>query len=249
MPWKKLVRFSALALAGLLLTFLSAVIPAGWNSIYSYSPREIRTISTPASLRPSYLGDSWPLSFSAQQCRPLWFQAADGETILCDGFGTTVTQLTFIDTTDNADQSETGRSVIHYSLDIFSHGWPFRALAYHEHGIGGGLPSSLAIPLVEDAAERAGWRRGIEFPSWITIDRSIPRKIPLIPIMPGLIVDFVFWTGVVWVVFIAPFRIRRMFQRHQRLKRGQCLKCGYDLAGLPRCPECGQYTKPDAQNA
>ncbi len=38
----------------------------------------------------------------------------------------------------------------------------------------------------------------------------------------------------------------RPLLRLQRLRKGQCLECGYHLIGLPapRCPECGKAFDP-----
>ena len=50
-----------------------------------------------------------------------------------------------------------------------------------------------------------------------------------------------------WLLFAGLARwpalafVRGPLRRWRRRKRGQCLHCGYNLAGLPerRCPECG----------
>jgi len=65
----------------------------------------------------------------------------------------------------------------------------------------------------------------------------IERPIPVRPILPGFIVNTLFyaaiWFGVLFVPGIAKRAIRR--------KRGRCVKCGYDLRGdvAAGCPECG----------
>ena len=58
--------------------------------------------------------------------------------------------------------------------------------------------------------------------------------IPLRP-LPGLAYSWFFWAALAYLPLsgFSLLRIRR------RLKRGWCPRCAYDLAGVPRCPECG----------
>jgi len=62
------------------------------------------------------------------------------------------------------------------------------------------------------------------------------RMIPLRPIWPGFAINTIFYTMILWLPF-APFQLRR----YRRVKRGLCIKCGYDLRGAvhEKCPECG----------
>jgi hypothetical protein len=62
--------------------------------------------------------------------------------------------------------------------------------------------------------------------------------IPGRPIWPGFAINTVFYAAILWVLFAAPFALRRW----RRIKRGLCPKCGYDLRGSATtnaCPECG----------
>jgi hypothetical protein len=46
---------------------------------------------------------------------------------------------------------------------------------------------------------------------------------------------------------VLEFRRRRL--RKNRLAKGLCVRCGYDLRATPeRCPECGNFTKPSADS-
>ena len=59
-------------------------------------------------------------------------------------------------------------------------------------------------------------------------------------------------SGPGWLIALFPFLyptvlvFRGPLRRRRRRRRGLCLKCGYDLRGLPepRCPECGTPTQP-----
>ena len=52
-----------------------------------------------------------------------------------------------------------------------------------------------------------------------------------------LFVPFLFFAAYPTLAFI-----RGPLRRHRRRKRGLCVRCGYNLTGLPepRCPECGE---------
>jgi hypothetical protein len=61
--------------------------------------------------------------------------------------------------------------------------------------------------------------RGVMAPAWFVV--------LILAIFPAM-----------WVICLCRERIRR---RRRRLRRGECLHCGYDLRATPqRCPECGR---------
>lgn len=65
--------------------------------------------------------------------------------------------------------------------------------------------------------------------------------LPLRPIWRGLAVDAVFYAAVLWLLSWLLFVPRRFISELARMRRGGCLRCGYQLnydfaAG---CPECG----------
>ena len=62
------------------------------------------------------------------------------------------------------------------------------------------------------------------------------RTLPLIPLWPGFAVNTLFYGTVLWLLIPGPFVLRR----HIRMKRGQCVKCGYPLGESPVCSECGR---------
>ncbi len=64
--------------------------------------------------------------------------------------------------------------------------------------------------------------------------------VPLWPLWPGFAINTVFYAAILWLPF-APFQLRR----YKRVKRGHCIKCGYDLRGAEHevCPECGERTR------
>ncbi len=66
---------------------------------------------------------------------------------------------------------------------------------------------------------------------------SYPVILPVHVLWPGLVINTIFYAALLWLITLGQFTARRMI----RVKRGLCLKCGYDLRGTSGggCPECG----------
>jgi hypothetical protein len=79
---------------------------------------------------------------------------------------------------------------------------------------------------------------GVQLPR----DREFnPRALPLTPLWPGFAVNTLFYAGVWWVLLWGAATIRQ----RRRIRRNQCVRCGYSRTGLIEsspCPECGFAT-------
>ncbi len=62
------------------------------------------------------------------------------------------------------------------------------------------------------------------------------------PLWTGFALNTAGYAAALWLMAFAPFAVRRFFRRRRR-KRGRCERCGYPVAGLARCPECGLEAK------
>ena len=59
--------------------------------------------------------------------------------------------------------------------------------------------------------------------------------LPWLPVWPGFAINTVFYAFVLWLLFAAPFAMRR----RRRIKRGLCPKCAYPVGASDVCTECG----------
>jgi hypothetical protein len=68
--------------------------------------------------------------------------------------------------------------------------------------------------------------------------RDIPavRVVPYQPIWPGFAINTLFYAGILWLLFAAPFALRR----RRRIKRGLCPACAYPVGASDVCTECGK---------
>jgi hypothetical protein len=68
---------------------------------------------------------------------------------------------------------------------------------------------------------------------------DIPRVLPLRPLWPGFAINTIFYAALLWVLWIAPGKIRRFI----RIRRHRCPACGYQIDSAPGigpvCSECG----------
>ena len=114
-------------------------------------------------------------------------------------------------------------------------GWPMRCLwcASSDGTRKPGVVWERAL-LVPDRLAREG-------ASFTYFDGTLGKHpLPIGMIGNGLAANTAFY-GAVWVVPV--FGIPAL-RRWRRRRRGRCVGCGYELAGLATCPECGRIAGP-----
>ena len=77
--------------------------------------------------------------------------------------------------------------------------------------------------------------------SWqFGLQTSFGRSLPVIPAWPGFAINTVFYAVILWLLFAAPFALRR----RRRMRRGLCPACAYPVGESPVCTECGKAIRP-----
>jgi hypothetical protein len=111
-------------------------------------------------------------------------------------------------------------------------GWPLMAMMC-EFG-----RSSYLLDVLGVQVERYS---GIALPDGTAdiMDGDRHRALPLRPIWPGFAINALFYAGILWLLFVAPFALRR----RRRIKRGLCPACAYPVGNSDVCTECGKPVK------
>jgi len=97
------------------------------------------------------------------------------------------------------------------------------------------VPSRSCVALcVPDCAFAT--RLGVtETPSFGVKTGSPYRPLPIVPLWRGFAINSLVFA----LMLFAPLMLVPALRSVRRGRRGRCLECGYDLAGLAKCPECG----------
>ena len=66
------------------------------------------------------------------------------------------------------------------------------------------------------------------------------RALPLHLLETGFAINTIFYAAILWLLFAAPFALRR----RRRIKRGLCPACAYPIGTSPVCTECGMLLPP-----
>ncbi len=109
-------------------------------------------------------------------------------------------------------------------------GFPLRSLRRVEFVIGSSGQS-------DDALHLSRFQTGLPLPAWLGFDTAKDRRLPLLPLWPGLVANTLIY-GLLWWLGLAA---RRMVICNRRFRRGLCPICRYDLGfnNTAGCPECG----------
>jgi len=108
-------------------------------------------------------------------------------------------------------------------------------------------------------AHRAGWpmfavsgtsfgeyrdQRPSELPSRWLLEFGQPAstlrvELPYRLVWPGSAINTVFYAVMLWLLFAAPFTLRR----RRRVRKGLCVKCAYPVGESDICTECGRAVR------
>ena len=108
---------------------------------------------------------------------------------------------------------------------------------FHQSGVHVGLPcrSMCSQSRSPSGSRTAMGYTGIRVPPSMTLDDAAWRRFPTEFLWPGFAINTVFYAVILWLLFAAPFALRR----RRRIRRGLCPKCAYPVGTSDVCTECG----------
>jgi hypothetical protein len=124
------------------------------------------------------------------------------------------------------------------------YGWRLSFLGTEPLGSRGARVTTSGFPCNCFQAVYAYWSGQYVRTGWQHPDLWPLPEIEVLPtsiLWPGFAINTLFYAAVLWLLFAAPFALRRRLVIRRRIKRGLCPKCAYDLraAQSNTCPECG----------
>jgi hypothetical protein len=117
--------------------------------------------------------------------------------------------------------------------------WPLRHVAPFSRFVVGRARSGWPVLSMEYSLwEDAEPNRVVSRYAWL-LQRN-GRALGSRPLWPGFVINTVFYAVLLWLLFAAPFALRR----RRRIKRSLCPACAYPVGASDVCTECGKPVTP-----
>ena len=221
-----IAQASLILLIGATLAIVSAWIPA-----YSVSKA-----SPPRRLEPTTPAHAWRLSFIPEATIMHWFEYR--------ATGVRIDEVWFTMWSGGSPGGNQGSTYV-------SMGWPIPCLQMRDTGLFSGAASGRALgglarlgiftlpsgsaattPPATTARTVQDW--------WIYGLQLGAHRYPLRPLPLAFFVNTLAWSLVVLAAYLIHTRLRD----RRRASKGLCTACGYPVAGMSVCPECGAPRVP-----
>src|SRR5262245_28744872 len=116
-------------------------------------------------------------------------------------------------------------------LLMFRAGWPTRSMSWHAW-----LDTMRNARGFQFYETGDIWADGIDLqPADADHYMKNWRRLPVRPIWAGSALNTILYAAIIWLLFFAPFKLRRW----RRIKRGLCPACAYHVGASETCTECG----------
>lgn len=124
----------------------------------------------------------------------------------------------------------------HFWIRETSVGWPFRCLSWMELPVDWRQSDRRVriINLKQDI------RYGLSVSTYLSASSIVPaRALPLAILPIGFSLNLLFTITMLWGGTVSARKFMQQLLGTRRERAGKCRICGYRVAGLPTCPECG----------
>ncbi len=179
--------------------------------------RWVETTGRARSLWARHASDGWPEAADRFRSWHGWFASGWSMGLLVGG-----SYVIRRDATD-VELRETFRGSGSFEVEQFDCGFPFGSMRLERWS---GSP-------------HARWFKATTGDDGLSLGgQALPRRV--LPVR--FAINTLFYAGVLWLLFAAPFALRR----RRRIKRGLCPACGYQIGTSEVCTECGKPVTPKA---
>lgn len=134
----------------------------------------------------------------------------------------------------------------HQSVNVVQAGWPLPTLQSEELIVVSGWKANGSGMNLGPVVRRAAlWNVTLPGAPASTRESDPAPFIPLRPVLPGMVVN----TLVIGALIASARWSCSAVVVARRRSRGQCIRCGYEVKDLPRCPECAEVVGPSNHHA